>query len=84
MLSKTCFDNGIGKNDCCCCCFCQGHCFGGGGYFGVGSPQFFYADMEALTLGKIIRLLGFTFPLPPPIAESGFPKGAAVSVVTRG
>ena len=36
--------------------------------------------MTALTLGKIIRLLGFTFPLPPPIAESGFPKGAAVSV----
>lgn len=57
----------------------QGHCFGGSGYFGVGAPQFFYADMTALTLGKIIRLLGFTFPLPPPIAQTGFPEGAAVS-----
>ena len=38
--------------------------------------------MTALTLGKIIRLLGFTFPLPPPIAESGFPEGAAVRIAT--
>ncbi|XP_022792631.1 uncharacterized protein LOC111331727 [Stylophora pistillata] len=57
----------------------DGHCFGGGGYFGVGSPQFFYADFNALTLGKIIRLLGFTFALPPPIAQTGFPEGASGS-----
>ena len=36
--------------------------------------------MTALTLGKIIRLLGFTFPLPPPIAQTGFPEGAAVCI----
>ena len=60
---------------------CQGHCFGGSGYFGIGKPQFFYADMTALTLGKIFRLLGFKFQLPPPIAKTGFPEGAAVSVV---
>ena len=59
----------------------QGHCFGGSGYFGVGEPQFFYADMTALTLGKIIRLLGFTFSLPPPVAATGFPEGASVSDV---
>ncbi|KAJ7381165.1 hypothetical protein OS493_004764 [Desmophyllum pertusum] len=51
--------------------------FGGSGYFGVGEwPQFFYASMTALTLGKIGRLLGFTFPLPPPIAQTGFPEVA--------
>nr|XP_058970077.1 uncharacterized protein LOC131796502 [Pocillopora verrucosa] len=57
----------------------DGHCFGGSGYFGVGSPQFFYADFDALTLGKIIRLLGFTIPLPPPIAQTGFPEGGSGS-----
>ena len=60
--------------------FFQGHCFGGSGSFGVGSPQFFYADFDALTLGKIIRLLGFTIPLPPPIAQTGFPEGGSVCV----
>ena len=59
----------------------QGHCFGGSGYFGVGKPQFFYADMTALTLGKIFRLLGFKFQLPPPVAQTGFPEGASVSIV---
>jgi len=39
--------------------------------------------MTALTLGKIFRLLGFKFPLPPPIAQTGFPEGAAVSVAIR-
>lgn len=58
----------------------QGHCFGGSGYFGVGAPQFFYASIDALTLGKIIRLMGFTFQIPPPIAQTGFPEGASVSV----
>lgn len=56
----------------------KGHCFGGSGYVGVGEPNFFYASITALTLGKIIRLLGFTFQLPPPVAESGFPEGAEV------
>lgn len=62
-------------------CF-KGHCFGGSGYFGVGTPQFFYADMTALTLGKIFRLLGFKFQLPPPVAQTGFPEGASVSSVS--
>ncbi|XP_020601762.1 uncharacterized protein LOC110040832 [Orbicella faveolata] len=60
----------------------DGHCFGGSGYVGVGEPQFFYASITALTLGKIIRLLGFTFQLPPPVAESGFPEGAEGSYAT--
>ncbi|KAL9979352.1 hypothetical protein ACROYT_G017003 [Oculina patagonica] len=60
----------------------DGHCFGGSGYFGVGKPQFFYADMTALTLGKIVRLLGLKIPLPPPIAQTGFPEGAAGSYST--
>ena len=32
-----------------------------------------------MTLGKIIRLLGLKFPLPPPIAQTGFPEGVEVS-----
>ncbi|XP_067053119.1 uncharacterized protein [Acropora muricata] len=60
----------------------DGHCFGGSGYFGVGTPQFFYADMTALTLGKIFRLLGFKFQLPPPVAQTGFPEGASGSYST--
>ncbi|XP_058970157.2 uncharacterized protein [Pocillopora verrucosa] len=60
----------------------DGHCFGGSAYIGVGEPQFFYASITALTLGKIIRLLGFTFQLPPPVAESGFPEGAEGSYST--
>ena len=39
--------------------------------------------MTALTLGKIIRLLGFTIQLPPPIAASGFPEGAEVSLILK-
>ena len=60
----------------------QGHCFGGAGYVGVGVPQFYYADMTALTLGKIGRMLGLTVKLPPPIDHTGFPEGAAVSMMS--
>ncbi|KAL9979348.1 hypothetical protein ACROYT_G016999 [Oculina patagonica] len=60
----------------------DGHCFGGSGYVGVGEPQFFYASITALTLGKIIRLFGLTFQLPPPVAASGFPEGAEGSYAT--
>lgn len=49
----------------------------------MGKPQFFYADMTALTLGKIFRLLGFKFQLPPPVAQTGFPEGASVSIVNK-
>lgn len=56
----------------------QGHCIGGSGYVGVGEPQFFYASVTAITFGKVFRLLGATFELPPPIAETGFPEGAEV------
>lgn len=52
----------------------DGHCFGGAGYFGVGKPSFFYADMTALTLGKIFRMLGVNVKLPKPIHETGFPE----------
>ena len=47
---------------------------------GVGKPQFFYAEITALTLGKVARMLGLTVKLPPPLDESGFPEGAAVSI----
>lgn len=60
----------------------DGHCFGGSGYFGIGKPKFFYASITALTLGKIIRLLGLKFPLPPPIAQTGFPEGVEGSYST--
>ena len=61
----------------------QGHCFGGAGYFGVGKPQFFYADMTALTLGKIFRLLGINVKLPKPIHETGFPETVMVCELSR-
>ncbi|CAH3028156.1 unnamed protein product [Porites evermanni] len=60
----------------------DGHCFGGSGYVGVGEPQFFYASITALTLGKVFRLFGATFQLPPPIAATGFPEGAESSYAT--
>ena len=59
----------------------QGHCFGGSGYVGVGEPQFFYASIEALTFGKLFRMFGATFSLPPPIAESGFRETCEVSLM---
>lgn len=61
--------------------YSQGHCFGGSGYVGVGEPQFFYASITALTLGKVFRLFGATFQLPPPIAATGFPEGAEVILI---
>lgn len=61
----------------------QGHCFGGAGYVGVGDPQFFYVSISALTLGKILRLLGSTIEIPSAIAATGFPEGAKVILSTR-
>ena len=49
-------------------------------YFGVGKPNtYFYGEVSALTIGKIIRMLGGdTGAVPKPVAETGFPEGAMV------
>ncbi|XP_048580608.1 uncharacterized protein LOC5507741 isoform X2 [Nematostella vectensis] len=62
----------------------DGHCFGGAGYVGVGKPQFFHADITALTIGKIARMLGSTLKLPKPIDETGFRENTLVSYATEG
>ena len=58
--------------------FFQGHCFGGSAYFGIGEPMFVYVQIKALTIGKIFRLAAPNLKLPPPIEETGFPRGATV------
>ncbi|KAK3701098.1 hypothetical protein QZH41_015878, partial [Actinostola sp. cb2023] len=57
----------------------DGHCFGGAGYVGVGKPQFYYAEITALTIGKICRMISTRIKLPDPIDQTGFPEGAKVS-----
>ncbi len=52
-------------------------------YFGIGKPStYFYGEVSALTVGKIIRMTGGdTRSIPGPVAETGFPKGALVIFV---
>ena len=47
----------------------------------MGQPQFFYASITAVTFGKLFRMFGATFSLPPPIAESGFRETCEVSLM---
>ena len=51
-------------------------------YFGVGNPNtFFYGELSALTVGKLIRMVGGnTASVPNAVAESGFPKGLLVRI----
>ncbi|KAK3707599.1 hypothetical protein QZH41_017860, partial [Actinostola sp. cb2023] len=62
----------------------DGHCFGGAGYVGVGKPQFYYAEITALTIGKICRMISTRIKLPDPIDQTGFPEGAKVSFSSDG
>eukprot|EP00794_Sanderia_malayensis_P009954 gene9954-10974_t len=59
----------------------DGHCIKVRVYFGIGKPNtYFYGEVSALTVGKIIRMTGGdTGSVPGPVAETGFPKGALVS-----
>ena len=47
-------------------------------YFAVGKPMYFYGQVSALTVGKIVRMVGGKGNLPGPVASSGFPKGLLV------
>ena len=48
-------------------------------YFGYGKPSYFFGEVSALTIGKLIRMFGGkTSSVPGKVAESGFPKGAMV------
>jgi len=48
-------------------------------YFGLGDPSYFYGKVSALTVGKLVRMVGGKGGLPKPVAESGFPTGLSVS-----
>ncbi len=49
-------------------------------YFGWGKDAYFFGEVSALTIGKLIRMFGGKAgSVPKPVAETGFPKGALVS-----
>ena len=48
-------------------------------YFGYGKLPYFFGEVTALTIGKLIRMFGGkTESVPKKVAESGFPKGVLV------
>ena len=48
-------------------------------YFGYGKKTYFFGEISALTIGKLIRMFGGkTESVPKKVAESGFPKGVLV------
>eukprot|EP00795_Rhopilema_esculentum_P012584 gene12584-3284_t len=58
----------------------DGHCLMIRIYFGWGKPSYFFGEISALTIGKLIRMFGGkTSSVPEKVAASGFPKGALVS-----
>ena len=60
--------------------FLKGHCLMIRIYFGYGDPTYFFGEVSALTIGKLIRMFGGkTESVPAKVAASGFPKGALVS-----
>ena len=59
--------------------FFQGHCLMVRIYFGYGKPSYFFGEISALTIGKLIRMFGGkTESIPAKVSASGFPKGALV------
>ena len=48
-------------------------------YFGCCKKTYFFGEVSALTIGKLIRMFGGkTDSVPKKVAESGFPKGVLV------
>lgn len=59
----------------------QGRCISGEALIGVSAnpaKQYIYGELSAVTLGKILRMLGSKLQLPPAVEQSGFPKGLTV------
>jgi hypothetical protein len=42
--------------------------------------MFVYFKIAAITIGKIFRLVSPNLKLPPPIEDTGFPRGVTVSI----
>ncbi|XP_074608868.1 uncharacterized protein LOC141863292 [Acropora palmata] len=60
----------------------QGRCISGEALIGVSAnpaKQYIYGELSAVTLGKILRMLGSKLQLPPAVEQSGFPKGLIIS-----
>ena len=61
----------------------DGPCFSGEALVGISANpagQYIYGELSPVTIGKILRMLGSKLQLPPPVLESGFPKGLIVSM----
>ena len=62
---------------------CVRHPIAASGYIGVDqlSPKnnFYYAKMNRVTMGTLLRAFCIRFRLPRPLAESGFPRGFLIS-----
>ncbi|CAB3978528.1 sushi, von Willebrand factor type A, EGF and pentraxin domain-containing 1-like [Paramuricea clavata] len=61
----------------------DGHCFYAQAYFGIGDPSFVYFKIAAITIGKIFRLVSPNLKLPPPIEDTGFPRGVTFSYASE-
>lgn len=63
----------------------KGRCISGEALIGVSAnpaKQYIYGELSAVTLGKILRMLGSKLQLPPAVEQSGFPKGLIVRTRT--
>ena len=61
----------------------DGRCISGEALVGISANpagQYIYGELSAVTIGKILRMLGSKLQLPPPVEQSGFPKGLIVSI----
>jgi len=60
----------------------DGHCLRVAIYFGVGKLTYFFGQISALTIGKLLRIARSDASLPECVAKSGFPKGLYVNYAT--
>ncbi|XP_022801157.1 uncharacterized protein LOC111338874 [Stylophora pistillata] len=64
----------------------EGRCFSGEALVGISANpagQYIYGELSPITIGKILRMLGSKLQLPPPVSESGFPKGLIISAAWK-
>ncbi|CAH3136107.1 unnamed protein product [Pocillopora meandrina] len=64
----------------------DGPCFSGEALVGISANpagQYIYGELSPVTIGKILRMLGSKLQLPPPVLESGFPKGLIISAAWK-
>ena len=61
----------------------EGRCISGEAFVGISANpdgQYIYGELSAVTIGKVLRMLGSKLRLPPAVEKSGFPKGLIVSL----